>query len=558
MCGNLPSVPADNESYMQPSGECPAGYAVKSILKNGSITCVTLGSGNSSAQQGNVTVTLSGAYANANQSCANNSYVSGIDANGNVICRPQAATSEQACKLLIATDYLLTKVQSSTSTGSASWGALANGFFGSLSGSAPTTTKLSDVSPSDFIINIPSDCVQYVPQGAANLSSAVIISKSSSLGTLPVILQAPDSPPTILFYDSVNKSIDEAMCGNGNCTDPIIFKLVQTNNTVFDAALGSDSGLILAYLQGNISSSEGARLAVLHCNGLFCAFGSNNSYPLIANITGSFGSLHIVVGSDGLPLIAFTAYDSGGNSIVGNIVHCVDLYCSQLIYRQQPGSIVKILYAPSLSILPQVKIINSVFTGSDGNATLIYVGERQNTSLLHCEDYRCANYVITKFSGALGGKQLTPITALMGSDGKPLLFYESLNYSVYDIQTILTALHCTDQLCNNFDSNRTVASVIYQSSLGLGTSSLDIENVNAEVGLDGNPLVSYMLSDGSSTELDVSHCTDLFCSKSTISTVDANVAYNIAMNTQGNYPEFAYHDISGNLRYKQCSTLSCQ
>ena len=165
-----------------------------------------------------------------------------------------------------------------------------------------------------------------------------------------------DGLPLISYYDATNTALKVAHCGSVDCGDPAHFP--NTTVTVDPAhrggptsiAIGSDGLPVIAY--------DGGGLRLTHCGSADCASGNTSTVVYEGPIY--FPS--VTVGTNGLPLVAFTAPASSGRPPGLKFARCGDVSCTS-------GNVVEEVAAlPSPDHSPIALTI-----GSDGQPVIVFM-----------------------------------------------------------------------------------------------------------------------------------------------------------------------------------------
>lgn len=185
---------------------------------------------------------------------------------------------------------------------------------------------------------------------------------------------------------------------------------------------------------------------------------------------------------------------------------------------------------------------NSIAIGSD-NLPIISYDSSIDFALrtVHCGNTTCTagNTIASIDTGGVG--QHTDIA--IGTDNLPIISY----YDYISFGTLKVA-HCGNNTCT---SGNTISSLTFGFNIGQYTS--------IAIGSDNLPIISFF--DGSTSDLNVAHCTVADCSGAGISTVDStgNVGWytSIAIGSD-NLPIVSYYDsTNGNLKVAHCGNVSC-
>lgn len=192
----------------------------------------------------------------------------------------------------------------------------------------------------------------------------------------------------------------------------------------------------------------------------------------------------IIIGRDGLPLIAF--YDASSGDL--EVVHCKDAVCSQV----------------SQTTLDSAGIVGQhtdITLGRDGNALISYYDDTNNQlKLAHCQDVPCsaADLTVVDSDGDVG--QYSSITT--NSDGYAFIAY-------YDAAGALKATECKNLLC-------TLATTWTVDSGNVG------EHASVTRGFSDYGWISYY--DAGNDSLKLARCVNTRCTSPVLYTVDVDQA----------------------------------
>jgi len=143
------------------------------------------------------------------------------------------------------------------------------------------------------------------------------VASSAGYGGTSVALGV-DGFPLILHKDTVNFDLWVAWCGDTLCTAPIKFKLDTINDHGYGGsislAIGVDGLGVMSYYDGVWGD-----LIVAHCDNPRCSSVTKYALDMQGNV-GEYTS--IAIGSDGLPLIAYTDENE-----VLKVAHCSNEMC---------------------------------------------------------------------------------------------------------------------------------------------------------------------------------------------------------------------------------------
>ncbi len=246
--------------------------------------------------------------------------------------------------------------------------------------------------------------------------------------------------------------------------------------------IGSDGLPVIAY--AGWSGAGATRLMVAHCEDIACTTATLTEVHAEAGTWG-IGGASLTIGADGFPLVSFI--DADGDL---RVAHCADVACST-------ATISPVLHANSgASALRNT----SITTGIDGRGLIAFHdADRKWAFIAHCNDAACSSAQVTVISP---NANLSPALTI-GADGYGVMAF-------MDTDGALVAAHCQNVACSLSDQ-----SLVDASPGGNGWGS------SITIGTDGLPLIAYHHDNNSSPylQLRVAHCSDGSCTSSVKTTV---------------------------------------
>lgn len=188
----------------------------------------------------------------------------------------------------------------------------------------------------------------------------------------------------------------------------------------------------------------------------------------------------VVVGTDGLPLIAYFANPGL------KVAHCGDATCASVTFASLPETANEIDFA----------------IGADGRGVASYADALNRIRVARCADATCTSLTSATIDSGVWLRGRTSIA--IGADGLPLVTY--LAYPAASGETtVLKAVHCSDVAC----AAATVSN--------LGTVPVDglTRGTDLAIGADGLGLVAYAQRNANEPAIVVAHCSDAVCSRAT-------------------------------------------
>lgn len=506
--------------------------------------------------------------AKSNQSCPTGQAVTGIDANGGLVCAQVAIAPATATPVPTST------IQPSPAASP-------------TSSPTPTPVASSSVATITVVDNV-GDAGRWASLVMRNDGTPFITYQKT--GPVPITVDGQQ-----LQMSDVS-DIYGASCNDGSCTAADVFPLAGcpgTSTSLYIANLQNFTASSTAPIPSGCSSSSGLLqptnpaleptlasgplAGVLRPDGtpafLYLAsqagpFGSSYaiqfqpceqaSCQVTASSTGLAGvygppvSYAMAIGSDGLPVASYHEASNGYQNGYLKVAHCENAACSDVTRNTVVST-------------GDIGAENSIAIGSDGLPIIAYYYWDGNTGSLtesHCNDVRCSsasnnrldtmdpqgllspNVELQLPTGAVD-EQIGGVTSIaVGHDGLAVIAYYAFDGSGHGE---LKVAHCQNVRCNSADVNVVDAS----GNAGMYNS--------IAIGADGFPIISYY--DIAHEHLKVAHCENATCSRSTVSVVDpqagAGLFTSIGVEPNGK-PVVAYYDaVDKALRVAQCRNATC-
>jgi hypothetical protein len=233
----------------------------------------------------------------------------------------------------------------------------------------------------------------------------------------------------------------------------------------------------------------------------------------------------IIIGADGLGLISYRDYTSGGLKVA----HCSNAACTAVL---------------STTLDSAGAANTSITVGADGLGLVSYrqyLGPASSyLKVAHCLDASCTAATITTLDSA--GIVGFYTSSAIGADGLGLISYYNNTPGIYDLEVA----HCSNTNC-------TAATTTLDSAGIVG------EYTSITIGADGLGLISYR--DATNGDLKVAHCSNTACTAATITTLDS--AGDVGQNTSitigaDGLGLISYRDATnGDLKVAHCSDPFC-
>lgn len=250
----------------------------------------------------------------------------------------------------------------------------------------PNVALLSNGNPAVAYMDYTNQDLKYAVcanPSCSNVSSIAVVDFNGSTGDFISFKMGSDNLPIITYrhaWGAFNNDYAKvAHCENTSCTTKTISILDETYSGYHnDMAIGSDGKPIIAYLR-NASTPNG--LGIIHCGNVRCNAG--NTITTVETPFLSQVGFSMEIGSDGLPIVAYTSYlDTNGSEFYLKVLHCGNNLCSS-------GNTITALDVnaggPSLTI------------ASDGKPVISYM-DLGNEDL---KAVKCTNVSCTQFSSPI-------------------------------------------------------------------------------------------------------------------------------------------------------------
>jgi hypothetical protein len=330
-----------------------------------------------------------------------------------------------------------------------------------------------------------------------------------------------DGLPVISYRFGTNNDLMIAHCGDVSCSAGNALTTVHSavhGGIASAIALGSDGLPVIAF-------TDWGSLGVTHCGNVNCTAG-NTTTGLGLNA----GNLvAIAVGADGMPIVAYEYYDFTNYRPL-LVIHCGNQTCTS-------GNTLAMVDSVDTGGLEM-----HIAVGSDGLPVISYVDFANGyLKVAHCGSANCmSGNVLTAVDA--GGSIGWYTSIAIGSDGLPMV-----SYNVNSNGDVKVA-HCGNAECTGGNTYSVIQTYAADASIAIGA--------------DGLPVMSYYT--GQPGELRVAHCGNLDCTAgNTLISVDivasSSVGWwsSIAIGADG-LPMMSHLDITNDsLRAVHCSTPAC-
>jgi predicted regulator of Ras-like GTPase activity (Roadblock/LC7/MglB family) len=192
---------------------------------------------------------------------------------------------------------------------------------GTYTGLESSVTVGSDGLPIIFYWNNDGDDLYVAHCGNDTCTTSNTIAAMDSTGSVgrnPSVAIGVDGLAVVSYTDMTNTSLKVLHCTSADCTNNVINTVDNQGDTGYHSSLtiGADGLPVISY-----SDQSHLDLKVVHCGNTACS--SGNTVTTVDS-TGNVGDYSaVVVGVDGLPLIAY--YDDSNGDL--KVVHCSNLFC---------------------------------------------------------------------------------------------------------------------------------------------------------------------------------------------------------------------------------------
>jgi hypothetical protein len=282
---------------------------------------------------------------------------------------------------------------------------------------------------------------------AASEASTVSMLDPGTLVTSPAIAMGTDGLALIAYVGNLG-SLKVAHCSNAACTAATISTIaaVGEGGGNISLAVGTDGRGIIAYYV--TTTPEGLRVA--HCNDQACTAAT------VATIDSGWvsGRTSIAVGASGRPLVVYPLIGAQPAHVAA--AYCADAACSSatstsiapLALNAGSRDTAVVIGSDGLPLVAYVPF---------GAAT----GSPVPPIMIHCADAACTTPIAsTPTPPAVGAAALLigfssvwRPSLTIGADGRGLLSYESRYYGLLPQQNAFEVRlrHCADTVCSTFD-----------------------------------------------------------------------------------------------------------
>ena len=388
----------DSSAYqLQVSGSCSVGSTIQSINPDGSVAC--------EAHDTRLGFSLSPVYPSS-LSGDYNSITIGID--GLPIISTHYA---QTLKVVHCGNAMCTSENTLNTVDS----TLFVGQYSSITIGADGLPVISHYAYSDSDLK-----VAHCGDAACSTgNTTTTVDSGGDVGQYTSITIGTDGLPVISYYDSTNRSLKIAHCGDATCSTGNTLTTVDSTGNAgqfTSISIGGDGLPVISYYGSNA-------LKVAHCGNATCSAGNTINTVDATAMVGIYSD--IALGSDGLPVISY--YDTTNDDL--KVAHCGDVTCSS-------GNILT-----AVDMIGNVGLFTSITIGADGFPVISY---KDNTNLdlkvAHCGNHSCSvNNTLTAVDSDGHVGIYTAIT--IGVDGLPVICYKAAGLND------LKVAHCSNVFC---------------------------------------------------------------------------------------------------------------
>jgi len=293
-------------------------------------------------------------------------------------------------------------------------------------------------------------------------------------------------------------------------------------------AIGTDGLPVIAF------TNYGDSLYLMKCNDPSC---SSNTVNLLDGTLGEPNyigyldpQISMALGVDGFPVISyFAGASTAGTSL--KLAKCGDSSCS-----------VALVATSTLDSSNGAGITSSLAIGSDGYPIISYYATTTaNLMLAKCANLSCSSVSTTTLESAGDVGMFSSIA--IGSDGYPVIAYQDNTVSILKVDK------CSDVSCSGTPATSSVDDGTYSGAM----------YVSMAIGSDGFPVISEY--DWNYSDLKVAKCNNATCSSAVFRILDTDgntgLTTSLAIGTDG-FPVMSYYDSSSDdLRFAKCGDVSC-
>jgi hypothetical protein len=292
-----------------------------------------------------------------------------------------------------------------------------------------TSQLLDGAGLGDTSIAVGPDGRALVTYAGRGLRVAHCRDASCSAATMTVLDELPgaactsvafgaDGRALISYRNETNGDLKVAHCDDPACMRAIVTTLVADaccvgrNSAI---AVGADGRGVIAY------HDDRRGLSVAHCEDRACRSASISVLPDRDRQALTEGRIGLAVGVDGLPLIAYEAFNGM------RVAHCEDAACRAV------DSLATVSYGSGFQGGDA-----SIAIGRDGLPLIAYHGSGVTGLLVaHCDDLRCQRATVSQHAG--GSTYF--VSAAIGADGLGIISFWQTG------DPVLKVAHCLDLAC---------------------------------------------------------------------------------------------------------------
>jgi hypothetical protein len=284
-------------------------------------------------------------------------------------------------------------------------------------------------------------------------STVTLLDTTGQVGGFPSVAIGTDGLGLIAYLDATNADLKVAHCSNTACTAATLSTIDAAGDVgrFASLAVGADGRGIVAYFD-----VSGQALKTAHCGDQACTSATVKTVDAGGAVAGQIG---ITIGTDGLPVISY-ARDTGPLRLA--IVHCSDAVCGSAVLTELADLPENGLGAYDTAIvvgadgLPLVAYTTGTST-PDLPPGMAHCANVACTALTGASPARPA--VAAKPAFGIPVDILSGPSLVLGTDGLALLSYRRLRLNpVPFVGTDLHLRHCANITCTAFDSDETLPS----------------------------------------------------------------------------------------------------
>ena len=272
--------------------------------------------------------------------------------------------------------------------------------------------------------------------GCTSGNSITTVDASAGVGFYPYpsIAIGGDGLPVMSYWDSANRDLKVAHCGNVACTSGDSWFAADTAGDVgmcSSIAIGVDGLPVIAY-----QDQTNGQLKILKCGNATCNSGNSIQTPVtFTGANAGFGT-SIAIGVDGFPVVSFEVdrVMYGGHL---EILHCTNMQCD-------PS------HAAAYALGQSGTDFTSITIGADSLPIVAYYDDaNMDLKVQRCQDVACFSPDPEQVVAVDSGGDVGAAPAItIGVDGLPIISYFD------DTNDVVQVAHCANAMCSPYFRRR--------------------------------------------------------------------------------------------------------